>query len=182
MAFDSYKVNIWDRGINQDNGRRENNLYFDKNKGEIITIGCSFVYGWNLADEDTLAYKLQEITKRKVYNLGYWGTGVQHVLWQIENTDFFNRDDINPEYVIYVFISDHMRRMYLNYFYESDNNKYLRYKIKNNELIPDKWQEKVFLDYIKNLRISKLFNNLMYRLKSDNMKFDFFKLHIEQAK
>ena len=175
-------MTTWDYDILEGNGRQENNLYFNKNKGDIITIGCSFVYGHYIEDEDTLAYKLQESTKRRVYNLGYRGTGIQHVLWQIENTDFFKRDDINPEYVIYVFISDHMRRMYANYLLESSREKYLRYKLKNNKLVPNKWLEKEFLDYIKVFRISKKINDLMYILKSNDTKFDFYKLHIERAK
>ena len=72
--------------------------------------------------------------------------------------------------------------MYLNYFLDIDRAKYLHYKEKDGKLLPNNWKKVERLDYFKILRISKAFNNLMYRLKSDDEKFDFFKLHIEQAK
>ncbi len=178
-------------GIFNANDRMETDLPYDTSKGSIVTMGCSFTYGSGIEDNETLAYKLQKLTMRKTYNRGYPATGIQHVLLQLQNSEFFNNKQIispPPEYFIYVFISDHMRRLYLNYFdfsYFSFINtlKYIKYeKSINNQLTLNHWDKKEFSDYIKVSCLAKKFNDLMYKIKSNDELFDFFKLHLIESK
>ena len=162
-------------------GREENNLPFDKNKKSIITIGDSFTFGYSIGQEDTLSYKLQKSTNRKTYNKGYSGTGIQHVLYQLDKSNFFNSNGIEPEYIIYTFIGDHMRRMYVDYLAYNSNCKNLRYVVKDNKLtlLP---LDVNFMDKIKVTILGKKFNNLLFSLKNNDEKFDLFKKHVLKCK
>ena len=102
-------------------------LPYDDTKRPIITMGCSFVFGEAIGEEDTLSYKLQQITNRKTYNYGTSAHGIQHVLYKLQNSSIFT-PELNPEYIVYVFIGDHLKRMYTNYFRVYDRAKYLAYK------------------------------------------------------
>lgn len=104
-------------------------------KKPIILFGCSFTYGMGLKDNQTLSYKLSELTKRPVYNRGYMGWGIQHMLYQVNRKDFYT--DINikePEYIIYVFIPDHEKRLIQPLYDFFNGEPYLRYVEKNGKL------------------------------------------------
>ncbi len=184
-----YNISTGNLGIFSSNnqGRIESDLPYDKSKGSIVTMGCSFTHGDSIQENETLAYKLQKITNRKTYNRGFSGTGIQHVLLQLQTLDFLNDEDRKvsplPEYFIYVFISDHMRRLYIDYFDLNGNRKYIKYKKDiNNKLILNHWDKIEFGDYIKVTFLAKKFNDLIYRLKSNDELFDFFKLHLIESK
>lgn len=154
----------------------------DKKKKPVIFMGCSFIYGLPLFGNETLPYKVAEYAKRKVLNLGYPMEGIQHVLYKIQKAEDFNENIKDAEYVIYLFMTDHLRRMYCNYFSIGEKMRYLQYKKTKNGLKlinPDKVS---FLDYIKTTYTAKKFNNLMFSLKSDNEKFDLLKLYLEECK
>src|SRR5690606_32677850 len=49
--------------------------------GSIVVLGCSFVQGWALSDEDTFAWKLQErFPRARVFNYGTAGYGATQAL------------------------------------------------------------------------------------------------------
>lgn len=80
-------------------------------KRPIILAGCSFAYGMGLKEEETLGYKISEITKRPVYNIAMVGKGLQHNLYVLQNK-LYDKEINNPEYFIYVIMSDQIRRLY----------------------------------------------------------------------
>ena len=100
-------------------------------KSPIIIYGCSYAYGDELKDEETFSSQLSEYTKRPVYNFAMSSKGLQHALYLLKHDKKITPE---PEYVFYVFINDHYRRMFVN-CNRIDNLKYLTYKKKNNELI-----------------------------------------------
>lgn len=159
--------------------RLEQNLPYNKKKRPAVTIGCSFVYGFNITPEETLAYKLQKLTKRKTYNLGLNASGIQHVLYKLQYMDFF--DSINPKYVIYVFITDHIRRMYADYFELYTAEKYLKYEMKDGSFEPVSPDISLF-DYIKASYTAKKINRLLFSLKSDDEKFNLLKLYLIECR
>ena len=162
--------------------RIEQDLPYNENLPPIVIIGCSFVYGVSIEQNETLAYKLQKLTNRKTYNYGTPGHGIQHVLYKIQYSDFFKKD-LNPEYVIYIFISDHMRRMYSDYRVYTENTKYLRYKKVGKKLIlKDNALNIKPLDYIKISRFGRKYNDYIFSRQSDDDKFDLLKLHLEYCK
>jgi len=160
--------------------RLEQNLPYNKNKRPAVTIGCSFVYGFNISQEETLAYKLQKLTKRKIYNLGLNASGIQHVLYKLQYMDFFD-SGLNPEYIIYVFITDHIRRMYSDYFELYTAEKSLKYEKKGGYFEPISPDISLF-DYIKASYTAKKINNILFRLKSDDEKFNLFKLYLTECR
>lgn len=151
-------------------------------KMPIIIFGCSFAYGERIDEEQTVSYKLSYLTKRPVYNraLGSWG--VQHMLYQLRRKDFYKQVK-KPEYVIYIYINDHIRRLY-NYVY-SANELYmgLIYKKNKDELT----QDHLLMPYIDGLYINKIIREyyaqkIGYDPKRFNQNFDFLKLHFIKSK
>lgn len=82
-------------------------------KKPIIILGCSFAYGFDLKYEDTIGYKLSELTKRPVYNYAVQGKAFQNSLFILEKK-MYDTKIKNPEYIIYIMMSDHIRRLYSN--------------------------------------------------------------------
>ncbi len=81
------------------------------NKRPILLLGCSYAYGQGLTDEQTMGHKLSEYTKRPVYNYSLPGKGLQNTIYILQK-DMLDESINNPEYVIYVFMSDQIRRLY----------------------------------------------------------------------
>ena len=108
-------------------------------KAPIWIFGCSFAYGTSIVngkhpDEDSFGYILSKKTKRPVYNRAYPSWGIQHMLYMLENEEIYNKLPA-PEYVIYVFIADHGRRLQKLIYDAWSDGAYLRYKLnKNGEL------------------------------------------------
>jgi hypothetical protein len=51
----------------------------------VVVLGCSFVQGWALSDEETFAWKLQErFTRARVHNFGTAGYGTTQSLLALE--------------------------------------------------------------------------------------------------
>lgn len=107
------------------------------NKAPIVVFGCSYAYGYSLDKEQTFSYKLSKQAKVPVYNRAWTGWSIQHMLYQTKLDEIYNQIP-EPKYVIYVYINDHLRRLYLltfsswNILAEEQN---LRYKEKNGKLI-----------------------------------------------
>ena len=161
-----------------DTSRIENSLPYDKDKKSIFTLGCSFTFGNNIEADETISYKLQKLTKRKVYNKGQSTWGPQFVLRDIQQDEYFNgRKIVEPEYFIYTFISDHIRRIYCDYFFMGSKVIYNLYSIKDNKLVlnPQKVRP---INYFQVTTIAKEINWLTFNMTSDNDKFDRLKLYL----
>lgn len=102
-------------------------------KRPILLFGCSFTYGVELNENQTLSYKLYKLTDRTVYNRGIPGTGSQHILYQLRQKDFYNKVP-DAEIIIYTLIQDHFNRLYKYLFAPSSNSINLRYEFKNGKL------------------------------------------------
>ena len=87
-----------------------------KNK-PVVFFGCSYAGGYGsipeLKDDETIsaffARNLKE--KRPVYNRGIGSQSVQAAIWQLEEGGFLEEIK-EPEFVIYIFINDQIRRLY----------------------------------------------------------------------
>mgnify|MGYP002869995405 CR=1 FL=1 len=99
-------------------------------KKPILFLGCSYAYGQFLENKDTLGYKISKKSKRPVYNWAYPAWGVQHAYFIVKHMP---KIEPEPQYVFYVFMNDHLRRMFINCFRE-DYAENLQYKIKDGEL------------------------------------------------
>ena len=173
FLFAKYTYNVIpinDIDILHKTSRFEQELPYDKSKASIVIMGCSYAWGEGLTKKETFPYKLQKFSNRKVYNYAESGHSIQHVLYKLQNSDFFNAK-LNPEYIIYVFMGDHLSRMYRNFFNIYDSKKYLRYKKSQNILLPIQFNI-TLVDYIKVTFLAKKFNNYAYSIKKEKEKFN----------
>ncbi|MCR5261910.1 MAG: hypothetical protein K6C94_08755 [Candidatus Gastranaerophilales bacterium] len=137
-------------------------------KAPILIYGCSYAYGFALDEKDTFGYKLSELAKRPVYNFAVSSKGLQDALFLLEKDEKVTPE---PQYVFYVFINDHVRRMFVN-CNKIDNVKYLTYKNKNGKLIQNEnkyaLSERFYIfGVIKNTSyhlLKKIFDKQIYKL------------------
>ncbi len=165
-------------------------LPYLKNKKPIVLIGCSYTYGYNIDKKETFSHKLQEKTKRKVFNTGKNGEAMAYFIYKAQTSDLLKKDSLKdlqpPEYIIYTFIPDHIRRLYVNFFNENVRDKNLKYSLKKvngeKKLVLDDVFNVHFVDYIKKFITYERISNFIIKQKSDDEKFDFFKLHLLEFK
>ena len=150
------------------------------NKKPIILYGCSFVYGYQLDNNETFSKKLSEQSKRPIHNYAISSSGIQNILFLMERKNHFQEFE-EPEYIIYTFIDDHIRRLYqpCNTF---DSVEHIKYKETNNELVRDNSILKfLHLLFIYNKIKKHYFYNFIFEQKKDK-NFDIIKKHLIQAK
>lgn len=126
-------------------------------KRPLILAGCSYAYGQGLEENKTLGHKLSELTKRPVYNYSLPGKGLQNTLYMLQNK-MFSPEIEDPEYVIYVFMQDQIRRMYSTVCLH-DYNGYPEYKLTKDGTL------KLTKDYYpiyKQFYTYYFFNNINY--------------------
>ena len=173
--------------------RPENNwgrpvVGLEYNKKPIVIFGCSFAYGFSLNNEQTFSYKLSKLAKVPVYNRAWTGWSVQHMLYQTKLDEIYKQIP-EPEYVIYLYINDHIRRLYLLSFSSWNilaDEQNLRYKEKNGELIEIKNNNPI-LKQIKRLYfVNKIHHSYVKKfiLSEKNKKncYDFAFQHFKEAK
>lgn len=98
------------------NDFRENKIK-PTNSPAVLFIGCSYTYGLELDYNDTISSKYADLTNRTTYNLGLPGGGPKEFLHILRNKSLLkqlNIDTNNIEYVVYVYINDHQRRLFTN--------------------------------------------------------------------
>lgn len=110
--------------------------FFKKNP--IILFGCSVTYGNKLADNENFSGTLSKLTKRPVYNMAGDGWTFAHMLKNLKTNKTI--ENINPDYIIYTFITDQKRRLFFFQGWPHDTGLYLRYEFDKNhnlvEIIP----------------------------------------------
>lgn len=133
------------------NGFRRTPDDYDKSKPGIVFMGCSFVFGYRLEDKQTLPWIVAKLTHRRVFNTAYNGNGPQHMLVDFQSEDFWKKVP-DTDTFIYVFISDHLRRL-KSPTNLTDANFYPTYKLlSNGKLIANKPSKK-FLNETSEERI-----------------------------
>lgn len=115
------------------------------NSKPIVLFGCSYAYGHMLENDEILSHKLSQFMKRPILNRAFPSWSVQHMIYQLEKKDFVKTMPMNkkePEFIIYILMSDHLRRLQLRVFEPLDNVDYLNYKNKKEDLIKfeSKWR------------------------------------------
>lgn len=118
--------------INSNGFRITPDNYSNTNKKRIAVFGCSYVYGYGLNDNETFPWLLSKYTHRKVYNLGIVASGAQQMLINLQS-DAFNKKLQNVDIFIYVYMHDHLRRIYGPPF-RPYRAYYPIFKLKNNKL------------------------------------------------
>jgi len=164
-----------------DSARRVSRPSKPSQKKSLIFFGCSYAYGQNLEDNETIEYLLSQKTDRTVYNRGFMGMGLSQMLYITRNKDFYNYIDKEPEYAFYIFITDHINRI-LSYKYTA--HVYLNYEIKDGHLVetpaafPLLRRITFFSNFIYDRRVNKIVND---ETKRDEL-FDLMKLYFEESR
>ena len=78
-------------------GWRDSKLFPNGGKFDLI-VGCSFIEGVGLKEEQLCATKLQEYTNIPTFNLGMNGTGADYLLWILDLCEGIK--DLNNVYVL----------------------------------------------------------------------------------
>lgn len=186
IYFDFYKRNPSQEFLYKEYILGEGNLYRDvvnkdSPKKPILLFGCSFVYGHQIPKESYFSEVLGKYTGRPVYNRAHHGFGVQHMLYQLENDDFYKVIP-EPEYIIYTYLDEHISRMYVpvvfsigeynDIFYERKNNTV---EFKKNNIFK---RGSLFIIKLKTMSYGSRFFD---KYKKEN-RDDFLKLHLLKAK
>ena len=150
----------------------------------VIIFGCSFAYGDRLDHHQTFSHKLANIIKAPVYNRASCAWGLQHMLHQIRTKDIFNIVKQKPKHIIYIFINNHIYRMYrhTNQF-PFNNMLYLHYKFDGNDF---KKHNPTFPFLERTSIIGKIHhyeaNRKTYEEKYFNKNFDLLKLYFIKSR
>ncbi len=77
----------------------------------ILLFGCSFAEGAGLSDEDSPCSQLTKLTGRTCYDRSKGATGTSFMYWQLLNYDF---DEVTKDagYIVYIYINNHLTRLY----------------------------------------------------------------------
>lgn len=148
----------------------------------IILLGCSFAYGEGLNEDENFSGVLSKFTKRAIYNLARGGHSQKTSLYILrENFNNTNEDILKNnnqvEYVIYTYIDNHLRRLYVNVAFSPVPD----YKIvKENNNLHLKYKKNYFY---KNLYLYKNLTEFIYKIKMKqdaNNVFNIFCLYIKE--
>lgn len=92
-------------------------LQYKNKKPSIVILGCSFAFGTGLSEDTHFGKILSDYSKRTVYNMGVSGGSPREALYILRNDKLLEEkigDTHNVQYVFYVYISDHKKRLYAN--------------------------------------------------------------------
>ncbi len=130
----------------------------------ILFMGCSFTYGDGLSEDETVSAKTAKLTGRPVYNRAGKGFGLDQYLYLSKRNDFYTKIP-EPEYIIYVYIYDHVNRISKFKIHPLWLDFQPRYKLKNNKLVemkPKFYDRFLFVEvfqYNYNYRTHKITEN-----------------------
>ncbi len=150
-------------------------------KKPVLIFGCSFAYGYGLEFEQSLSYKLADLTGRSVYNRAVPSTGLQYFLYMLKHFDI-QKEIPTPEYIIYLMIDHHLFRLFRPYWGYTDPIIDIRYKNDNGKLkeyINKFYQLGKFTIY---RTLSYRFNDFIFNHTLFDEKFDFMKMYYKEAK
>lgn len=155
--------------------------YIDLNskKRPVLIMGGSFGYGFELENEQTFQYKLGKLTHRSVYNRAIPSFGLQNSIYMLQNYNF-EKEIKNPEYIIYVFIDNHIFRLYRRVHEVTEPILSVNYNLKNGKLVEEKKCKFIYRFAICR-RISSLRAICASQLSKDK-SFDYLKLHFLKLK
>lgn len=156
-------------------------VYQNTNLKPVVIFGCSFAWGARLYEHETLHFILSQLTGRTVYNRAVSGWGVQHMLYQLKRDDFYN-DVPEPEFVIFVYIPNHVSRMYkYNAYCTACDYNYLKYVNSFGKLKEEK--------RLQHIPYSGIYNNIILRKIAEiqeanfsNTAFSFLEKHFLESK
>jgi hypothetical protein len=109
---------------------RKSYIKENSTKKPILWFGCSFAEGAGLTDKQAPCFKISELTSRSCINRAKGATGPQFMYYQLKQGI-----NVDTDLIIYIFMYNHLQRLYnyqINPLIDMFN---LRYTIKDFELV-----------------------------------------------
>ena len=150
----------------------------------VIVFGGSYAYGNELQQNQTFSYKLSHLIKHPVINRALPGGGLSFMYFQTNTNYLYEAIPDVPEYIFYIMINDHYRRMYINNFNIPFNSFYLHYAFKNGKFIIEDYKNP-YKNFIRSLYITRFFNHVyaLYIVKHNPEKVtDLFIEYLNQSR
>ena len=138
-------------------------------KTPITLFGCSFAYGQYLDETEIFSAVLSEKLKRPVYNRAFPGWGLQHMYFQVKETDKtdFYKTVPYSDTVIYILMYDHYYRALIKGSYDTlDDSFYIHYKYNKNK-------KELKLDNFKNIFLNLLKSSYLFKFINENHAYKF---------
>ncbi len=136
----------------------------------LVVFGCSYAYGDGLNYNQTFSYKLAHILKKPVYNRAISGSSMQHMFIQTTEEGFYQQVPKADTY-IYVFMSDHYRRMLGLNFRLTDRYVYTKFNIENGKFVPEDYSNPI-INIINSSYIVRLIKAKIVQFCLNNPSFD----------
>ena len=145
-------------------------LNLDSPKKPILIMGCSYAYGSDLNANQSLMGKLVKYANRPVYNRAISARGVNEMYYQVKSDTFYMLIP-KPEWFIYVFIPDQIRRAQIpcsivdiGVYFDKD------YNIKPNLNTPLIYTFKNSIKYFDNPKYTEHYLDVMHEIKKETQK------------
>ncbi|HIS87952.1 TPA: hypothetical protein IAA87_00805 [Candidatus Avigastranaerophilus faecigallinarum] len=147
----------------------------NKNKS-IVVFGCSMAYGVGIRDNQTVSYKLSEKIGSTVYNMAIPAGGLNQILYILQKTNIKEYLKKEPEYFIYFYNPDHIRRIFVRCTPTAIEPQFVVYKKEKDKLIYKEhfFRENVWLYSFFNDEISNLWGNDFLEFITNVQKDYFF--------
>jgi hypothetical protein len=103
-----------------------------------ILAGCSFMFGYGVADEGTFAHAIDSLQGLRPYNYAVSGQGPQHLLTMLRDSDLVAQVNEPNGRLIYLYIDDHIPRLIgSRRLIKMWARHFPYFSLKNNELVQD---------------------------------------------
>lgn len=112
---------------------RKSSIIDNAEKKPVILFGCSFAEGAGLTDNNTPCSRISKLTGRSCINRAKGAMGAQFMYYQLLNEDFYKQAP-EAEYIVYIYIYNHLKRLYYYQVNPLIDMFNLRYKIENGKL------------------------------------------------
>ncbi len=138
----------------------------DKNS-PILIFGCSFAYGYRLSPDKNFSGQLAKyLQKETIVNRALVSHSVQLMLYQLENPLFYNLYP-KSKLIIYVYIPDHIRRLYVGVSTDSFTKDDILYEMKAGRLQLKKGYKLYCRAYLINLMYKHLVSKIEEKTKRE---------------
>ena len=141
----------------------------------IVFFGCSMTFGYGLEDDEPFPYVtgVNLHGDYKIYNFGFGGYGTHHMLAALEHGIASKIIKVEPEYIIYTAIPDHLRRILNRKSWGDSDPKYI---LENGEAkyVGSFNQDKSLYNTVSNKVLESMIAGKFFKEQIDNYGIELF--------
>jgi len=144
----------------------------------IVLFGCSYVYGHKIPIEKSMHRVLSKYTARPLYDRSFHGWGTNQMLYQLKSPDFYKIIPQTPQTIIYIYIPDHIRRLYQPCLYSISDYYGAFFSLKKDNLLKER--KNSFL-YSRFNSVARVYDKIFAKTDKEGKK-QFLLEHLTEAK